>query len=281
MVAGLDPGTCARVLGELLGSSFAASTPVSRSRDREVHRVPVAEADRPGLGGVRTVYVKRYRPGGLWARLESLAGMHKAQRAWRLGLLLRRRGVPTPLPLLRGWRGSPLGRERLVVTAGIAGPSLRDHVDSRLPPATGAAANAPERLAHKRALLRSLAALLAAVHAARAYHGDFTSRNLLVGTDAAGGPQVVLLDIDAVRHAWRISARRRVKNLDEIGRNVLDLRVVTTADRLRFLHHYLQASGADPSGARQLFRRVWRRTRRRLRKYGLAFRGFGVRSRAT
>ncbi len=269
-VRGIDAGCCQRTLGDLLASRFAAPAPVTRARDREVYRVSVAPGDRAGLAGATDLYVKRYRLAGLWPRVEALVGMHKSQRAWRVGRQLYERGVPTPRPLL-SLRGP--ASERVVVTAGIpGGASLRDYVAERLPPATGGAASDAGRLRVKRAVIAELAGLLARVHLARAYHGDFTARNVLVCEDGGDVPRAFLLDIDAVRHAWRISARRRVKNLDEIGRNFLDLRVFTTADRVRFLHHYAAVAGVTPAGTRRLFHRVWRRTQFRLAKYGHAFR---------
>ncbi|MCU0256571.1 MAG: hypothetical protein MUF60_07490 [Vicinamibacterales bacterium] len=39
--------------------------------------------DRAGLGGASELYVKRYRIAAVWPWLESMAGMHKSQRACR------------------------------------------------------------------------------------------------------------------------------------------------------------------------------------------------------
>jgi hypothetical protein len=83
VLASLDAGSCTRALDRLLSSGFDAAQPVSRSGDRQVYRVPVDPTDRAGLGGASELYVKRYRIAAVWPWLESMAGMHKSQRACR------------------------------------------------------------------------------------------------------------------------------------------------------------------------------------------------------
>lgn len=244
-------------VARVLEMRFDGAVPWRTAPDREIHRLPPPEAASHGF------FVKRYELDGWWAVLRSAIGSHKSSRAWKHALALLPRGVPIPAPVAYLRR--------------FAGPLLRPHCEHVLVMRdVAASASLAERLAawrrepleRRRALLRELAIFLAGLHREGVYHGDLTARNLLVREPP---PRILLVDLDAVRSVGWIPRRRRLKNLDELGRNVLDLGLVSTADRARFLRDYL---AADPGGGWDfagLFRTVHRRTLRRLAREGRGF----------
>ena len=74
-----------------------------------------------------------------------------------------------------------------------------------------------------------------------------------------------------MRSTHWISEQRRLKNLDELGRNFLDRRVLSTTARGRFLKFYLQANPQETRTFRPLFKRVWQRTQGQLARLGEQF----------
>jgi tRNA A-37 threonylcarbamoyl transferase component Bud32 len=104
------------------------------------------------------------------------------------------------------------------------------------------------------------------------YHGDLTARNILV--EPMGHIQkarIYLIDLDSIRSTRWISSRRRIKNLDELGRNFLDLSVVGTLDRARFLKHYLKVYLGEKRTYRPFMEAVRKRTVYRLKRHGQQF----------
>ncbi|MHB8766284.1 MAG: hypothetical protein ACYDA8_18350, partial [Deferrisomatales bacterium] len=68
----------------------------------------------------------------------------------------------------------------------------------------------------------------------------------------AGGWRLYLVDLEDLHP--RLSWRRRVKNLEELGRAILDLGQVTLRDRWGFLVEYARACGLGLPEARRLWR---------------------------
>jgi hypothetical protein len=69
----------------------------------------------------------------------------------------------------------------------------------------------------------------------------------------------------------RISRRRQIKNLDELGRNFTRLAEVSIQERLRFLACYTKARKTLRLTASELKRIVCRRTAVRMERYGKRF----------
>ena len=265
-------------LEELLGSNFPSQTLPdvnlhSKSADREVYGLKTPPAE---------VYLKRYFTVTWKQTIQTLFHVHKAQKSWRIGISLSKRGVSTPLPIAyitRRKEHSKFAVEHILVTQGITnGVRLSDYVHQGL------------SLTEKRGLIRSMAEFLAQLHVAGVYHGDLTARNILVEEgrgSVQGSPtpapsqagsglteiplRVYLIDLDAVRSTHWISDACRMKNLDELGRNFLDLRVLSTSDRGRFLQSYLKANPKETRTFKQLFRCVFQRAQEQLRKNGKQF----------
>lgn len=236
--------------------------------DRAVYRLKLNSSE---------IYIKRYSIKSLKQTIQAFFQMHKAQKSWRIARALSGKGIPTPQPVafLRR-QTSSRSKEYLLITEGVAGGfSLQEYGPSRIivPEDVCPLASFKEdkkRIALKRTLIRSVAEFLGNLHLAGVYHGDLTANNILI---AQCGEQwcAYLIDLDSVRSTHWISERRRLKNLDELGRNFLDLRLLTTSDRVRFLKHYLNTYTKETRTFRELFYDVWQRTQWRLQKHQQQF----------
>ena len=236
------------------------------SYNREVYRLSVNPKDFENPGSFSDVYIKRYRFVNLKQIVQTLLHVHKAQKSWRIGRILLQKGIPTPKPIAYlARRTSRLAGEHLLITEGIThGISLFDYVHEHFHPHT-------ITLSEKRLLIKNVAEFLGKLHLAGIYHGDLTAHNIFVEHARPNQFRISLIDLDSVRSTHWISFRRRIKNLDELGRNFLDLRVISTSDRIRFLKHYLQTYTKESLNYKQLFACVLQRTRKRLKKHHTQF----------
>ncbi len=222
--------------------------PLQEGAGRSCYRVGPA-------GGA--VFAKRYLPGGLGGRLRDFLIHRKPWRAYTLGIRLVREGLSTPRPLGLFLRGRGLWREALLVTEWV-GPALgwREAVaGGRRGPDGG---------------VSSLGRLLGALHARGYYHGDLAG-NLVFAGDGRDRP--FLLDLEDLHRP--LSWKRRVKNLEELGRALPDLGAVSLRERWSFLLAYVDAAGLDPSRAGVLWRNGREAQRRRLHRAARAGQGAG------
>lgn len=238
---------------------WSLDTVVARSEDRDVHSTVIDQDE--------VVYLKRVYVTGVKPLLRTAVGVNKAQKAWRIGRRLRKKGVDTPLPIALFKRRAPhFSLEFVCVTKGLA-----DAVDLHNA-VLQVQGKQPLQQKKKRCLIAAVAKFVARLHGNNVYHGDFSADNILVrGNGHTQEIRVYLIDLDAVRSSCWISERRRVKNLEELGRNFLDLRTISTADRVRFLKVYTAHCARNRDSLRQLFRKVQQRTEERLAHFGQSF----------
>ena len=246
---------CLRVF---LTSKLKSQTALKTSQGREVYR----------LGkGAGEIYLKRYFFNRLKQYFQTLLNVNKTQKSWRIGRILIAKGIHTPLPILYiRHKKSFIKSEHIIVTEGIANSmSLRDYVHKHFQ-------SHKQKLSEKRRFIKSVAEFLGNLHLAGIYHGDLTGSNILI--ERINGPGqvcVYLIDLDSIRSTRWISDMRRLKNLDELGRNFLDLNVIGIYDRAKFLKHYLRTYTKEKRQFRQLFEAVYQRTQFRLKKHGQRF----------
>jgi hypothetical protein len=212
-------------------------------------------------------FLKRYPINGIKACLQYFPGQNKARKSWRIGRDMLFRGLSTPLPVFYIHRNiSFFKSEHIIGTQGIQKSiSLKDFVGQSFKPGQ-------QSQIQKRRFIEKLAAFMGQLHINGIYHGDLTARNILVEPmGAVQEANIYLIDLDAIRSTRWISFRRRVKNLDELGRNFLDLGVVGILDRARFLKHYLKINIKEKRGYRLLLEAVRKRTAYRLKRHGQQF----------
>ncbi|MEW6489746.1 MAG: lipopolysaccharide kinase InaA family protein [Thermodesulfobacteriota bacterium] len=241
--------------GELLRRlQRGAWSPLQFRPDRTAYRVEIPRTAGDG-DGEEPVFVKHYAPKGLAARVRDFGLRRKPQRAFVLGHRLGRAGVGTPVPLGLFALGRGLWREALLVNEWV-GPTRAwpEHL-GREAPGKGAAPGFREGVL-------SLARLLGALHRLGLYHGDLPG-NLVFG--AKGGRwRPFLVDLEELHP--RLSRRRRVKNLEELGRALSDLTILSLRDRWDFIREYAGAAGLGASEPATLWREGREAQRRRGRR---------------
>ncbi|MFQ5862490.1 MAG: lipopolysaccharide kinase InaA family protein [Candidatus Brocadiales bacterium] len=114
---------------------------------------------------------------------------------------------------------------------------------------------AEEILLQKRELIRHVAQAVRRMHDAGVYHADLHLKNILV--KRGDTLKVYIIDLDkselyANRANGGLSIERRMNNILRLDRSVEkfkewrpDLRLITSADRLRFLREYAVGGGED------------------------------------
>lgn len=162
-----------------------------------------------------------------------------------------RRGVRTPKPLGLFWKGTGVPSEALLVTEWLPEAKLWKDYFKR---------QAREDRGGLQQVLLALGGLLGGLHALGYYHGDLAG-NLLVCT-RGGETGVYLIDLEELRR--RLSRKRRVKNLEELGRSIPDLGTISLRERWLVLRAYAAATGLSEDDARELWREA--RGAQRLRR---------------
>lgn len=239
-------------------------TPLTAYQDRKVY---VFTSQTGDWAGADTIYIKRYILVRAKQIVQALFRMHRAQKSWRIAHILLRKGILTPQPVAflrrRTWWFSG---EFILLTEGIPnGLSLREYVRHWF-----SAPTEGRQFLLKRRFIRSVAEFLGKLHLAGVYHGDLTANNIFIERRGEH-VRVYLIDLDSVRSTCWISDQRRLKNLDELGRNFLDLRVFSVSDRIRFLTYYRATYVKETRTLRELFDEVRQRTQFRLKKHQQQF----------
>ena len=219
-------------------------TPIQSQSDRSAYRVETRDG---------SCFVKHYRPAH-WSGVARDFWVHrKPQRAYTLATQLAEQGISTPCPLALFLSSSLSGCQALLIT---------EWIEDALVWRQGLPQLAAESKGRRqlRAALGSMATLLGRLHRLGYYHGDLVG-NLLCAESAAGWLSY-LVDLEELHP--RLSERRRVKNLEELGRGLLDLHTVSLRERWEFLKVYGGEAGLDAERCRHLWRRGREAQRRRL-----------------
>ena len=190
----------------------------------------------------RRVCVK-YRRLGWRESLLGAFGGHGLRRAYGAGHALVVHGVRTPevLALRERVRLRFLPREAWLVTVLLDdATSLDVHL---LRTYGNGSAEVGEPARRKHAFARTVGRFVASVHRYGFYPHDFSPQNIVVTSDG-----LYLVDLDDLRLRRRLTARRRQKNLVQVGN--LPEGHISVADRLRALAAYAAscAEGVYPWG---------------------------------
>ena len=201
-----------------------------------------------GAGSIDLI-CKQNRARGIAGRLSSALFVSRAWRNFVWGNRLLDAGVSTALPLLvMHRRRSGIWRESLLITEAVAGAVDLDRacqVELRR-------LRGPVLYRAKAELTRSLVHLLAGLQRLGLYHRDMKAPNVLV-TGLADGEQpvrAVLVDLDGLRRRGRRAGKHTWQAVMRLNASLLDHRIITRTDRLRFLQLVLWTIGQPPAAAK-------------------------------
>ena len=182
-------------------------------------------------GLTRVVYVKRYKVLRPLRRIGYLFVPSKSTREWKLGYSLIKRGIHTPLPVVRAeFKKGPFVIENYLVTLGI-------EPYQPVPDYLVQLENGEER----NSFLASIALFVRSVHQAGFYHDDLGAHHIFCLPGQKGEMHFALIDLDNGRLLRSVPYRCRVKNLFQIFRS-LDESSLSKEERMRFLKNYLEAA---------------------------------------
>jgi tRNA A-37 threonylcarbamoyl transferase component Bud32 len=179
------------------------------------------------------IYVKHFHSRSPVHRAAERLGLRGATLEMRFARLLSAAGVPTPPVLAAMNRGG----HHWLATAAVPDAQAGDqwHLAQLADPA-------PQARAAVRQATVELAAIIGRMHSAGIVHDDLHCGNVLVSGWGVRR-QVVMMDLHRMRRRRRLSRRARARNLAQLLHDRADF--TTRTDRLRFLRHYLAASGDD------------------------------------
>jgi tRNA A-37 threonylcarbamoyl transferase component Bud32 len=210
---------------------IAALSNPSPTAWRVVKRNPLRTVYFGRMGG-QDAYLKHFRDISLFRRVRSWLGQSHVRREVENARLLGARGVQTPQVLAAMCSNGM----HWLATAAVS-PAQRADLWHKEQLDSGQAGRGNIRQA-----CVALAEMIARMHLAGLLQDDLHCGNILIRTDGRR-PKPVLMDLHRVRKYRRLSRRRMAANLAQLYH---DRQALTTrSERLRFLKHYLLASGAS------------------------------------
>lgn len=217
-------------LDELRDPARAGWQRVKHSVSRTVYRGRIEGRD---------VYLKHFHSPSILHRLLRRLGSggaclpavsRQARREMTFSRYLARCGVPTATALAAAWNG----RAEWLITEAVAPAEPADAWHARQIQGGPAGHRAIQQ-----AIVR-LAEIVGRMHAAGVLHRDLHCGNVLVRTGES--VELVLMDLHRARRTGRLSRRARAVNLAQLYHDRYCF--TTRTERLRFLRHYLRASGS-------------------------------------
>jgi tRNA A-37 threonylcarbamoyl transferase component Bud32 len=203
-----------------------------------------------------TFFIKHFLVPDLRATFRQWVRRGKGRNEGRRSADLTEIGVPTITPVALGEKRKRkfLFENYLVTLAISAATPLDEFVERRLP---GWAE--PSRSRVRQQLAEKLAVMTARLHNAGLLHHDFHPGNILVRFLTGDEPELVMIDLDALRKTRRVTWKLAQQNLALLD-HFFWLRSSRT-DRYRFLKVYLRNRSAPPPAVRRLARRIEDATR--------------------
>ncbi len=184
-----------------------------------------------GGKGVGVLYLKHFHSPALLHRIQRRLRLSDVGSEMRFSRHLSRHNVPVPEVLATCCRNG----SAWMISAGLEPTRPADVWHGE------ALARGDQRAI--RTVTRALAELVGRMHATGVIHRDLHCGNVLVNSNDPG--QLALTDLHRMRHRRRLSRRSRAANLAQL----LHDRLLWTSrsERLRFLKHYIRATGAEGS----------------------------------
>jgi len=174
------------------------------------------------------VSVKSHRPSAFWDSFKEHFRRSRGMRAWIGGNGLKVRGIPSlrPLALMenRDWSGLKESSFMMEVS------EVHQELDRYILHSLG-------DFQEKRGFVTAFAKWLSQYHKKNLYHRDMKTCNIVV-SKASDSWDFHLLDLEDVRLDKKVSSRELLKTFLQL--NTSTPKIVTTADRFRFLDEYLR-----------------------------------------
>lgn len=196
---------------------------VKQNASRSVYRGRIAGVD---------IYLKHFHSRTFFHRIARRLGLGGAKREMRFIRHLAFHGVPT-VPVLAAMCRD--GIEWLATKAVAPATPADEWHDAQL------ALGAQGRRNIQRAIVE-LGTIIGHMHAAGVVHRDLHCGNILVRTGGEGS-LLVLTDLHRASRRRRLSRRMRAANLAQLFCDRYEF--TSRSERLRFLKHYLRASGSQ------------------------------------
>lgn len=201
----------------------------------------VAQVDLPEIPGGRVV-IKRYQPRHLLQAAKLFFRPSSARRELELFLAHGASGLPLATMIAAGeCRRWNLIRETYLISPMVADAQMLHAVNQEC-------ADRTQRLR----VIRSFARTIAALHEAKISHADPSLANFLVRNPDGPAPQIVIIDLDALKPRAVFSTPRVVKDLYRL----LHRSHAVSRERLWFLAQYCRARSPRVA-ARDLARGVY------------------------
>lgn len=218
------------------------------------------------------VFIKRPRRKIRWKVLLDCFRPSRPLRAFELGHCLLIRGFLTALPLAcLERRVGPILTDSILITEAVHGLQIDDFLNACLGRLASRNAHsddsvslrkglpqcppisADQRLQLGRGTLAEMGRLIRRLHDNNFVHRDLKETNMIVSW-TQHGREIVLLDLDGLRHVRRVTSRRRFQGLMRLNVGLLKCAGVNHAGRLRMLLAYLRR----PLGGSVAFKPYWR-----------------------
>lgn len=186
------------------------------------------------------VILKRFRPRYPWEGWKNIFRRSAAMRSWMVGHSLRDRWLPTPRPLVVLFRvQNGLVRESYLLTEEVPEALTLSEAARRLE-----VLPFKERRTITQEWIFRIARLIRLLHERGGSHRDLKAANILLQGAAKDLLQARPIFVDLVgAHVGRpISNPRRARELARLNASFIHSRIITQADRLRFLRYYLLAN---------------------------------------
>ncbi len=121
-----------------------------------------------------------------------------------------------------------------------------------------------EKLQKKRSFIRTAGQLIGKLHKTGIFHGDLRAGNILI-TGGENRPLFYFIDNERTKYFHKgIPLRLREKNLVQV--NMIIMPQITFTDRLRFFKAYLDENPELKPAAKDLIKKIFRKTKKRLQK---------------
>ncbi len=213
------------------------------------------------------VFIKRPRRKRAWKVLADIFRPSRPIRAFRLGhkLLTRRIATALPLAAIEKRRGGLL-LDSILITEAVDGDALDKFLSTYLGGRGGTTIQPRQQRQLAQDVLWQLGRLMQKLHDNSFTHRDLKATNILVHWDRHGLPELVLIDLDGLKHMWRVPARRRWQGMMRLNVSLLNCPSVTHHGRLRMLLGYLRRPGIGPINFKPYWRVLEQWSARKLNK---------------